>query len=1519
MGTMLPSNGHFQRELDIQKTIEDYCAKATANETPTQLTEHITPIVRHLNNVVLNSFLERIVALVSKIPLFTPAFRGKLVNLLHTNTEAKKLLNLHKKIVVLFKEGRDIHLEKNEKPTLSLLALKVKSIKYEYAIGRLMNMPEMASLSKQGQIEETYELLPKKVKKSLEAILHFSGVDFKSKTHDQLLKLLPEIAKVTDASGKNAFQQIAELLVEKKAYSEDLIILDACMRNPLLLQDAVYINCIRSDDVKAKISEIEPTSQAVGELARYVETQIEEVNGVFRKLVDKIDVNLSIYEASAERLAEKFGDEVLSKPISVTMCGVEYQGFIKEGGLAEALEGMAQGLLKQHPENKVRLIFPKFSVLPKPILDQLKNAPRTEYKDSQGNAYAALQLTVNGVECFFIEHPHFEITSKERSIYLGNEQEMKERFVTFSSLAADLMCELPKTDIIHLHDWHVAGVELKLRNQNKEVAPIVFSYHNNQRGAQGRYFHEQYNYEPVIEGLKQAGIASQNINLMVDAVKKADCVTTVSSSFAVESQSVAMGEGISFAMREAAKEGKLQGIVNGTNIDRWDPKTDPALKNWKDLSTGKPLDLTYGIGSDDILEKKELSKQQLQLWVKENFPGIEFDCNKPIVTFIGRYDYYQKGLDTFEAAAEAALKNGAQIIFMGTGSMQEEGKEVNPSKVLLDGLQKKYKSGVLVLQDYKNQEGKLNYQQGSSTKQGIGSVVRAATDVVFLPSRFEPCGLVQFEAWLFGSLVVASSVGGFRDTVNPPGSPNFNGYLFDRGVSSNETTSLGSVMKQSLDAFRSEGKDTRIARMNNTMSQGKKNGWNTAPSGYSPVEKYRFVYENAKEKAKARLEAANATTFDLQDFRRILHVFSKKEISEIPLEETYLQAFYTGISSRIKSLYKQLPDWLKRQMPTPYALDVKHLEFDRLGAKYSEAETRFAVDAPSAKQVSVMLFDDKGWQKQVPMQRGSDGTWSVAIPNLPSKTEYQYSIDGKVKIDPYGLSSTPIDKAGQVPRSKVVDRSFTWDDTQWMQKRAKLGSKQPMTMYEMHPASWQTEDGKYLNYREIAQKLVEHCKTTGCTHVELMGILEHPNEGSQGYQVTNYFSPNSRMGSVEDFKFMVDYLHKNDIGVVLDWVPNHFALDDYALTKFDGTNQFEPSKIAALFSLRGLFMLQWGANPFNLRKKATRNFLISSAAYWLKEMHIDGLRVDAIRPLLNSEHPSSSRKFLRELNDTIHKEFRGAITIAEDYSGSLQATKATSLGGYGFDLKWNVGWAKNIMDYMKVAPKERPMYYNRLIQAIEGDTFHKMVMAISHDEIGKTPLIDMTPGLTEKQKCANMRALFSLQMCLPGKKLFFMGSELGSSMPWLQMLGQHKGLLDNETSTDREKIQTTIQALSELYKNNPALFQKDDNAHNLEWIEKKDQESSFIAYRRVLDDKRAFACYHNFSVTEPKKYELVVPKEHVGISQLAEVFTSNALEFGGDGNYSNAKIETQVDNDGRVTKYTIWVPPLSAVVIEEKK
>ena len=1482
---------HFNRDMQIRNALDEYYSEALASKEAGFSPTNLQPYISQVKSKKLHFFVERIITFLLKTKLFSLSkdFTKKLDNLLTVNQEAKVLITLHKK-------SEKFTYKKNELPFVFLdnrilhvaSELKIKSKKYQKAINTLEKL-QLARFDSKAELSDSlYNSLPHSVSKIIEGVLQLEEYPEADKVRKDVYHALKFIERLTNKSGKNVLKQISDLLVEKRIYIDDLAILDIIQTSGTQKKDLVKQ---LSPKVRDKLQVEGP--KAACDLAR---SKLKEVKKIFNAVLEEADGKLSVYEVSTDRLAEKYSKEELMHPLTVTMVGVEYAGLIKEGGLAEALEGLSQGLLRQNGDNKVRLIFPKFNLLPKNIQQELEKQAPTTYLDHLGTPFTVYKHTINGVECHFIDHPSFSIHGPKQSIYAGTDEELKTRFATFSSLAADLLGELPKTDIIHLHDWHVAGVELKLRNQKREIAPIVFTYHNNQRMAQGRYFSQVYNYEPIIQSLRRNAIATQNVNLMVDAVKNADAVTTVSGSFAIESQSIERGEGVSFAIREAARTGKLSGVLNGTNVDRWDPEHDPTLKQWKDLQTGEPIDLSYGRESN-IVDKKALCKAELQKWIAQEFPHVKFDCSKPIITYVGRYDWYQKGLDKFEEAIEATLKNGGQFICMG--SLEDE-----EAKKVLDRLQKKYTDGVLVIRDYKSPEGKLYYQQGTSSRPAIGSVIRAASDFTFIPSRFEPCGLVQFESWLFGTSVIASKVGGLADTVDAS-----RGYLFDPKSSK----SLALVIKQALNTFSSTSTEAKQKSMSDLMGYGKKCSWNDAPRGHSPVEKYLFVYKNAQERAKSRIKA-NATTvptFDLQRYRRLLHQLPKPQ-NRADLEERYIQAYYKKDLDKAIKLFKSLPKGLRQQMPPPYTLSANTAEYEKLGAHYSPKATVFRVHAPMAKTVSVQLFDKH--ESVCDMTQIENGIWECSVKNLGLGTEYQYVINGEPKLDPYGIQTAQPRGPQEIPRSVIACRDFTWQDDAWMQKRPYREASQPMSIYELHPTSWQTQSGQYLNYRELAEKIVSHCKETGYTHVELMGILEHPDQRSFGYQVSNYFSPNSRMGSIEDFKYLVSYLHKNNIAIILDWVPGHFCIDDFALSKFDGTNQFEPSKVAAFFSLRHAFTHMWGTEPFDYKKKAVRDFLYSSAAYWLKEMHIDGLRVDAVRMILGSEDSRSAKVFLRTLNDVVHTEFPGTVTIAEDYSGSLKITKATSAGGFGFDFKWNTNWTKHIIDYLSVHPKKREYYYSKLIQGIEGDLFHKMVLAISHDEILKSPLIDISPDLTSSQKYANLRALFGLMMCLPGKKLFFMGSEIGSDADWNSLVGVGKGVMDTKMTQEQKKMQHTVQKLHELYKSSEAFWQHDDNAYDLTWIEKNDPESSFIAYRRESDDE-SFACFHNFSLDRPKEYEV----DAVSMDSFIEVFNSNKVEFGGDGNYQNMAISVIRNSEGAPVKYRVIVPPLSTVVIKETK
>lgn len=513
---------------------------------------------------------------------------------------------------------------------------------------------------------------------------------------------------------------------------------------------------------------------------------------------------------------------------------------------------MTKGMRDQHPDNKVRLIFPKFSTLPKNIMDQIDNTTPTTHTSSSGKPYQVYTVTIDKIEYKFIDHPSFKLSGDKPSIYGPDDETSKTRFAAFSGLAADLLKEV-ETDVIHLHDWHVAGVALKLHKddpkgwKDEKIPPIVFSYHNNSRAAQGRFGQGIYNYAPVVQGLIESGITTEHMNAFVEVMRRADAVTTVSETFGVESQDMSTGEGVSFATREAAAQGKLTGIIHGSNPHSWNPEKDQALKNWKDPATGNPVDLTYGPNDSnaEIVRKKSQSKEQLSRWIAQNFPDAKLDVTKPIVTYVGRLDSYQKGLDKLEESIEATVKSGGQFIVMG--SLEDE-----VATKILDKLQEKYKENVLFIRDYKDPNGRYHYQQGDANRQGCGSLIRAATDFLLIPSRFEPCGLVQFEGWLFGSLAIGSKVGGLADTIIPSEKDpeNFNGYLFDR--ESKGADSISSSIGKAIGDWKSLDDEKKGETIRRLISDGRKYSWTDSPRGYSPVEKYRFVYENARQFAKQR-------------------------------------------------------------------------------------------------------------------------------------------------------------------------------------------------------------------------------------------------------------------------------------------------------------------------------------------------------------------------------------------------------------------------------------------------------------------------------------------------------------------------------------------------------------------------------------------------------------------------------------------------------------------------------------------
>jgi 1,4-alpha-glucan branching enzyme len=1169
----------------------------------------------------------------------------------------------------------------------------------------------------------------------------------------------------------------------------------------------------------------------------------------------QIDDSGFIYDVSLERVKNSLKQNP-EKRLNITMVGAEYAGIKKHGGLAEAIEGLSQALFQNG--HNVNLIFPKYSKLPPEIEKKLtKPIPHI---DSSGNPYQVYEAKVGGINCCFIEHPSFELDAKEPSIYGSNFDKIANRFSNFSSLAADLIQKSKDIDIVHLHDWHVAGVGLKLKKkpaeswaQNKAPA-IVFTFHNNQKPAQGRLYSDAYSYSPIIHGYVKHKIINHNENLFTSTLLQADAITTVSETFAKESQEVSKGAGISCSVRQAARIGKITGILNGANLKRWNPASDKMLSRWKDIESKAPLPLNYEANDEDLLERKAQIRGQLQKWIDKFIPNVKFDAQKPIITYIGRFDSKQKGIDKLEMAIKATLENGGQFICMGLGEDEQ-------AMHILDRLQSKYKDGVLFLRDKITGSGTLFYQDGDETRPGISSLVRASTTFTFIPSNFEPCGLVQFEGWQFGSLAIGAKTGGLEDSIRHKE----NGFLFENNPTS--------VIREALQYWECLSDDQKLQKIQEVMIDVEKQGWTQA------ARKYEVVYQAALQKRDLK----PLSTLESLKYRTLASIDNIES-----QEESYLAQFYLHDrdSASLRAFHKTLSEEAKLNVPSPYGKKVDFSLYKKFG---SFPDGKFAVSAPNAKQVELVLLNDHDEHLlSIPMYK-EDGVWKTTVSNLQNGQKYQYKIDGRIKLDPYAKLNTPVTQAKQIPSSVVVQSKYVWNDGNWLKNRnASAANSNPISIYEVHLESWKQKNGKPLNYRELANEIVQYCKQTGYTHVELMGILDHPDVRSWGYQVTGFFAPNSRMGSVDDFKYFIDTLHQNEIGVILDFVPAHFASDSFGLDKFDGTHQYDASGLAHYFSVRN-WAFNYGAKHFDFSQKQVREFLTSSAMYWIKEMHIDGLRVDCVRSLLSSEDPDSAELFLADLNAIIHNHGKGAISIAEDFSGDPKITQSPLASGLDFDRKWHISFGKLFLKYLHIAPSERKNAYTAIQDAIQSDNFHRQVLSLNHDQANEfTEILQNIKDPVQKQN--QLKAVLSFLMCLPGKKLNFMTTDTLSASQWTDFVG-HRAAGWKDIHSDNPVIVQMMYQLNALYKKEKAFHEFDDNGYDLEWID--DKNKHIHAYRRKGSDGKSFICMHNFT-----DEAAVVP-----ISGVKEIFNSAADDCKGkDIIPENQKIE---------------IAPLSTIILEE--
>jgi 1,4-alpha-glucan branching enzyme len=606
--------------------------------------------------------------------------------------------------------------------------------------------------------------------------------------------------------------------------------------------------------------------------------------------------------------------------------------------------------------------------------------------------------------------------------------------------------------------------------------------------------------------------------------------------------------------------------------------------------------------------------------------------------------------------------------------------------------------------------------------------------------------------------------------------------------------------------------------------------------------------------------------------------------------------------------------------------------YEKLGAHVREVEgvrgVVFALWAPNAQRVSV-VGDFNHWDgRRHPMRvRGGSGIWELFIPGLGEGEVYKFEIKGRdngflgLKADPFAFYSEMRPKTASI----VYDiHRYQWDDQAWMAERAQRQAlNAPISVYEVHLGSWMRapEANGMLNYRDLAQRLVEYVQRMGFTHVELLPVTEHPLDESWGYQTTGYFAPTSRLGKPEDFMFFVDYLHQHGIGVILDWVPAHFPGDAHGLAYFDGTFLYDHAD-----PRRGE-QKDWGTRVFNFGRTEVRSFLWNSALFWLDQYHIDGLRVDAVASMLYLDYSRQPGEwvpnqyggnedldaidFVKRFNEIVHREHPGVLTIAEESTAWTGVSRPTYLGGLGFSLKWNMGWMHDMLVYFSKDPIHRKFHHNNLTFSLLYAFTENFVLVLSHDEAvhGKRSLLSKMPG-DVWQQFANLRSLYAFMYAHPGKKMLFMGGEFGQWIEWNSKESLDWHLLEYEP---HQKLQHLVAELNRLYRSEPALYEVDFEYTGFEWVDFHDADSSIIVFLRWSRHRArhvVVAC--NFTPLPRYGYRIGVPEACF----YREVLNTDAVQFGGSG-ITNSPGQQAIYQPWQNQPYCLelTLPPLGVMVL----
>lgn len=601
-----------------------------------------------------------------------------------------------------------------------------------------------------------------------------------------------------------------------------------------------------------------------------------------------------------------------------------------------------------------------------------------------------------------------------------------------------------------------------------------------------------------------------------------------------------------------------------------------------------------------------------------------------------------------------------------------------------------------------------------------------------------------------------------------------------------------------------------------------------------------------------------------------------------------------------------------------------------LGAHLEDDGTFFAVWAPSARSVSV-VGDFNAWNDAShPLTaQGSSGIWAGKIPNVGQGAIYKYAIytqsgEKLEKADPVGIHHETPPKTGSI----VWPRDFAWGDAQWIAERPKRQHREaPISIYEVHLGSFRRvpEDrNRSLSYRELAPLLADHCEKHGFTHVELLPVMEHPFDGSWGYQVTGYFAPTSRFGTPQDFMAFVDHLHRRNIGVIIDWVPAHFPTDAHGLARFDGTGLYEHE------DPRKGFHPDWTTYIFNYGRHEVRSFLISSAACWVDLFHVDGIRVDGVASMLYLDYSRKHGEWipnehggrenmeaihlLRRFNEHLYGAYPGIQTYAEESTAWPGVSQPSYLGGLGFGMKWDMGWMHDTLTYLEREPVHRQFHHGEITFRALYHSTESYVVPLSHDEVvhGKGSLLAKMPG-DEWQRFANLRLLYAYQWAVPGKKLLFMGGELAQEREW-----NHDSSLDwhLQSSPLHAGIGRLLARLNDLYRTEPALHERDlrpeDEPKGFEWVCGDDAEGSTLAFLRRSADGSPLLVVCNFTPVVRESYVVGVP---VG-GRWAELFNGDAEEYGGGGIGNLGGVDArEVGAHGRPFSVELRLPPLACVYL----